>query len=84
MMENLTEKMVKIERDNLENKPQQQSVHMGKKYPCQECNFQAKWKSHLTTHLQSDHMGKKYPCKECDFQATQKSNIRKSNEHSNI
>ena len=44
----------------------QQSVHIGKKYPCKECDYQAKWKSE---HQQSVHMGKKYPCDECDYQA---------------
>ena len=43
----------------------------GKKYPCDECDFQATQKSNLTKHHQSVHMGKKYPCGECCYQATE-------------
>ena len=45
------------------------SVCIGKKYPCGECDHQAKYKGDLTRHQQSVHMGKKYPCEECDYQA---------------
>ena len=48
---------------------------MGKKYPCEECDFQATQKINLTTHQQSVHMGKKYPCKECDYKATTKGSL---------
>ena len=51
------------------------SVPLIKKYPCEECNYQALRKSHLTRHQQSVHIGMKYPCGECDYQASQKSHI---------
>ena len=46
-----------------------QSVHIGKKYPCEECDYEVTWKGSLTEHQQSVHMGKKYPCDECDYKA---------------
>ena len=49
----------------------QQSVHMGKKYPCEECSYQAKEKGSLTRHQKSVHMGKKYPCEEYDYSEEQ-------------
>ena len=38
-----------------------QAVHLGRKYPCEECDYKAAHKSSLTTHQNSVHMGKKYP-----------------------
>ena len=48
---------------------------MGKKYQCEDCDYQAAHKSSLATHKTSVHTGKKYPCEECDYQAKQKGNL---------
>ena len=48
----------------------QQSVHMGTKYTCEDCDNKFTDKGNLTKHQKSVHMGKKYPCEECGYQAT--------------
>ena len=44
---------------------QTESINMGKKYPCEECEYWFAHKGSLTKHPQSVQMGKKYPCDEC-------------------
>ena len=48
---------------------------MGKKYQCEDCDYQAAHKSSLITHKKSVHVGKKYPCEDCDYQAAHKNNL---------
>ena len=48
---------------------------MGKKYQCNQCDYQATKKSNLTAHQQSLHEEKKYQCNQCDYQATAKSSL---------
>ena len=48
---------------------------MGKKYQCDDCDYQTSQKNSLTTHKKSVHIGKIYPCEECDYKATQKGNL---------
>ena len=50
---------------------------MGKKYPCDECVYQATEKGHLTIHKQSVYTGKTYPCGDCHFQAKFKRSLTK-------
>ena len=48
----------------------QKSVHMGQKFQCPECEYQANQKSNLVIHHKSVHMGQKYQCPECEYQAS--------------
>ena len=47
-----------------------ESVHEGKKYPCDTCKYQASDKDSLKNHKKSIHEGRKYACGLCDFKAT--------------
>ena len=49
----------------------------GGKYACKQCDYQAGYLSHLTTHIQSVHEGVKYACNQCDHQATQQGDLTK-------
>ena len=49
----------------------------GEKYACKQCDYQAGYLSHLTTHIQSVHEGVKYACSQCDHQATQQGDLTK-------
>jgi uncharacterized Zn-finger protein len=51
------------------------SLHMGQKFQCPECDYQATRKGDLVTHRRSVHMGQKFSCPECDYQSTQKSSL---------
>ena len=51
------------------------AMDQGRKYPCNECEYQASKISHLNVHQQSVHQGRKYPCQECEYQSTTKSNL---------
>ena len=53
-------------------KKHHQSVHMGRKFQCPECEHQAYQKSSLVAHRKAVHMGQKFHCQECDYQATEK------------
>ena len=53
-----------------------ESVHEGKKYPCDACDHIATQQGHLRIHKQSVHEGKKYPCDACDHFANQEGNLR--------
>ena len=53
-----------------------QSVHEGKKYLCEVCDFITTQKGNLRTHTQSVHKEKKYPCEACDFITTKKGSLR--------
>jgi KRAB domain-containing zinc finger protein len=53
----------------------QESAHMGQKFQCQECEYQATCKSSLVTHQKTLHMGQSFQCPECEDQATQKSRL---------
>jgi predicted RNA-binding Zn-ribbon protein involved in translation (DUF1610 family) len=51
----------------------QQSVHMVRQFPCQECGNQLSEKGSLTKHQKSAHVSIEYPCEQCDYQAPRKS-----------
>ena len=52
------------------------SIHEGVRYPCDQCDFQARRKSSLTEHILK-HEGVKYSCDQCDSQFTDKSSLPK-------
>ena len=45
------------------------------RFPCQQCDYKAKQKGHLLTHIKTIHEGVKFPCEQCDYKATQKVSI---------
>ena len=45
-------------------------IHEGVKYPCNQCDYKAKWKSSLLTHMKSKH-DITSPCDQCDYKAKQ-------------
>ena len=54
------------------------SKHLGVKYPCTECDYQATQQASLKTHFNSKHAGVTYPCDQCEYKAnTQKPPIEK-------
>ena len=52
-----------------------QSVHMVRKFPCQECGHQLSEKGSLTNHQKSAHVSIEYLCEQYDYQAPQKSHL---------
>ena len=46
-----------------------------KRYPCNQCDYQAKHQSGLKTHIQSLHEHVKYACNQCDYRATTQSSL---------
>ena len=53
----------------------QQSVHIVRKFPCEECGHQLSEKGSLTKHQESAHVSIEYPCEQCDYQAPRKSHL---------
>ena len=49
--------------------------HEIQKFPCGQCNYKAKAKKTLQTHIWSQHKGVKYSCDQCDYQFTQQNNL---------
>ena len=45
------------------------------KYPCDQCNYVAKHKEQITTHVKSKHQGVKFNCDLCSCVANQKSHL---------
>ena len=54
-----------------------ESVHVGMKYPCNQCNYKATTQSSLKTHILSVHDCVKYPCHQCEYKATQQSHLKR-------
>ena len=52
-----------------------QSMHIGQKFQCPECEYQATQKDNLVSHQRSVHMGEKFQCPECDHKATRKGDL---------
>ena len=59
------------------NKSRQLNKNNENKYPCDECNYKAKFPSHLRQHIKSIHEGVKYSCDQCSYKATAPSSLRK-------
>ena len=53
--------------------------HDGVKFPCKQCEYQAKQLSDLTTHVKAKHEGVRYPCQQCDYKASTTSNLARHN-----
>jgi len=51
------------------------SLENDKKYACEQCDYKAKQRVKLITHVQAVHEGIKFPCTHCDYKATQLSNL---------
>ena len=47
-----------------------------KKYPCQQCEYQANQLGHLKHHIKVKHDGFKYQCQQCDYQTSWTKNLR--------
>ena len=56
--------------------PSNLTTHKGKKYNCNQCEYQATTPACLQQHEASTHDGVKYTCKSCFCQAKQPSNLR--------
>ena len=46
------------------------------KYQCQHCDYEAKWPSNLTKHVEAIHEGVRYPCNQCSYKATETGNLQ--------
>ena len=46
------------------------------KYPCEKCDYKAKYSYHLQSHIRSVHEGVKYPCDQCNHIAKTSSNLQ--------
>ena len=53
-----------------------EAVHRDIRYPCSECDYQAKSISYLKNHVKTIHEGVRYECKECENQFTTESSLR--------
>ena len=60
----------------------EESVHEGKRYPCDQCEYKASMASNLHKHRESIHNGKKYPCESCDYKATDPSSLSRHKKQS--
>ena len=47
------------------------SIHEGKRYSCDQCDYKATHKSSIIRHVKTIHEGERYPCTQCDYKATQ-------------
>ena len=45
------------------------------KFPCDECEYVAKYMRNLKQHKKDRHEGVQYPCHKCDYIATRKSSL---------
>ena len=43
---------------------------LGVRYPCTECDYEAKAPGHLKRHVESIHQKIKHPCDQCEYAAT--------------
>ena len=48
----------------------------GKRYYCNQCDYNAAHSLNLKFHIQNIHEGIRYECNECDFKTTQRKNLR--------
>ena len=76
---NLTTQFMQTRSTTATCVPTKQSIHVGRKYQCKQCNSQCTRKDSLITHHPSAHIEKKYPCKcnLCSYQTTLKSYLKK-------
>ena len=53
-----------------------QSIHLGEKFPCPQCEYKSTQKSSLRTHIKSIHEGQKIPCTYCEYKGTAKHHLK--------
>ena len=56
---------------------QQQTLHEGMQYSCDQCDYKSTHKSSLRRHQQSQHVGVRYDCDQCEYKATTQSDLRR-------
>ena len=49
------------------------------KFPCQQCNYQAKRLAHLQVHVEAIHGTVKYSCPQCNYKINKNTNIASKN-----
>ena len=49
---------------------------MSTTFPCPDCDYKAKWRGHLQTHIKSVHEGVKFPCQDCDYKAKRRGDLQ--------
>ena len=69
------QKYSKVPKSTQMHPRHKQYKHMGVRYSCGQCEYQATKQSHITTHKQSKHMGVRYSCDQCEYQSTIQSNL---------
>ena len=52
-----------------------QSIHEGKKFACNHCDYQATHLTNLKTHIKSKHEEVKYYCSQCEYQTSWKHHL---------
>ena len=52
-----------------------ESKYGGVKYPCDQCDYEARHKHSLFTHFKSKQGGVKYLCDQCDYKVKYKNNL---------
>ena len=74
--EETSRKQIRVE-NKCENKTEQKiklKSYGGMRYSCDQCDYKARQKGSLKTHIESVHGGVRYPCEKCNYQATKKIN----------
>ena len=72
-----TDSLPKQISKGIQHKSRQLNQNNENKYPCDECNYEAKFPHHLRQHIKSIHERIKYPCDQCNFKATDPSYLRR-------
>ena len=52
-------------------------VHEGAPCSCNECEYKAAVKTHLTRHTKLIHQDQQYPCEQCDYETKRKGTLGK-------
>lgn len=53
------------------------TIHEGKRFKCNQCDYRASKKGNLIKHISTVHGIDRYPCTKCDYKATQKANLQR-------
>ena len=53
------------------------NLHLGIKFQCPDCDYEATAEGHMATHQKSVHMSIVFPCKDCDYEANITSNLER-------
>ena len=51
------------------------NLHLGIKFQCPDCDYEATAEGHMATHQKSVHLGIKFQCPDCDYEATMRSSL---------